>query len=629
MSQRTDFSSIQWDELLRNKGVQFAIGEILAHGLHGFEQDEAKAFSWYHKAATQGHTKAIFKVGNFYAYGKGGITKEDKVATLWYDKAAEQGDAYAQYFMGLYLLNGIYIEKDERTAFTWFQKSAMQGLECAQTYLTYIVQKAANEGNPRAQFKIGKNLLDGRGITKDVKAAHDWLQKSATQGFSDAQALLGTLLLHGTHCEKDEKAAFTWFTKAASQNHTLALNQLAHMYIHGKFVEKNGQAAFECYRQSALLEDPTGQVNLGGLFLTGHGVEQDLNSALTWFNKAPDHVDPDNQYCLGLVLLEQEKDREIGLSWMTRAAKKDLHHAMYVLGINYIKQDEEKAFYWFKRGAEKGCKRSQLWLDKKKGISPHRLQNETKEVSSPERFPEPKEQYGPTCGLNAFVTGVNHSGLLKQPIYSTVKEKETLGIHNDNNDDIALCALQKLFEDSPGPIFSIYTFSKLARIFQLKNCETKIIPKNFTKEEYTQFVCGLLDNYTIISPCNVDKEDQLKSTNYLGLHWVLMVNYFYENNNCYFSVMSRGAYHKWSSEELFANLAQLPKKNPLSELYIKNDTLVLAKENPRLKKDIRYRFFSFPEKTLTFFSSGLFCIPKPTSSLRFNQHNRGTMGSSS
>ena len=41
---------------------------------------------------------------------------------------------------------------------------------------------AAEQGNPYAQYLLGKLYLSGDGVPKDKDAAHDWFQKAQVQG---------------------------------------------------------------------------------------------------------------------------------------------------------------------------------------------------------------------------------------------------------------------------------------------------------------------------------------------------------------------------------------------------------------------------------------------------------------
>lgn len=62
------------------------IGLMYANG-SGTEEDPAKAFSWYEKAALQGHLEAKYMVGSCYEKGFG-VKKDLEKALEWYKKAS-------------------------------------------------------------------------------------------------------------------------------------------------------------------------------------------------------------------------------------------------------------------------------------------------------------------------------------------------------------------------------------------------------------------------------------------------------------------------------------------------------------------------------------------------------------
>ena len=92
-------------------------------------------------------------------------------ALSWYEKATEQGNQYAQYRLGRLYLSGEEVPKDVRRAVE---------------YLT----ASAERGNQYAQYALGKLYLMGKDIPQDEEAAHRWLTASAKQGNQYAQFFL-------------------------------------------------------------------------------------------------------------------------------------------------------------------------------------------------------------------------------------------------------------------------------------------------------------------------------------------------------------------------------------------------------------------------------------------------------
>lgn len=84
------------------------------------------------------------------------------------------------------------------------------------------VLKAAEEGNPAAQFNLGVILLKGEGLPEDHAEAAKWFREAAVQGVASAQYNLGLMLVKGKGVPKDEAEAMQWFSRAAEQGVTAA-----------------------------------------------------------------------------------------------------------------------------------------------------------------------------------------------------------------------------------------------------------------------------------------------------------------------------------------------------------------------------------------------------------------------
>lgn len=75
---------------------------------------------------------------------------------------------------------------------------------------------AAEKGNKKAQYYLGRCYDKGRGVAEDNKAAFEWYQKSANQEFAKAQYRLGKCYLKGKVVAKDEKKAAELFLLAVN-----------------------------------------------------------------------------------------------------------------------------------------------------------------------------------------------------------------------------------------------------------------------------------------------------------------------------------------------------------------------------------------------------------------------------
>jgi TPR repeat protein len=76
--------------------------------------------------------------------------------------------------------------------------------------------KAAQQGNDKAQYQLGRCYKKGEGCTKDANAAFQWFDKSAAQGNADAQLAVGKCYLKGKGVAEDAAKAKDYFVKAVN-----------------------------------------------------------------------------------------------------------------------------------------------------------------------------------------------------------------------------------------------------------------------------------------------------------------------------------------------------------------------------------------------------------------------------
>jgi TPR repeat protein len=77
--------------------------------------------------------------------------------------------------------------------------------------------KAAEAGNVKAQYNLGKSYRDGVGVEKNVAEAVKWYRRAAEQGYDKAQDSLGRRYEKGDGVELDLVQSLYWTTLAAHQ----------------------------------------------------------------------------------------------------------------------------------------------------------------------------------------------------------------------------------------------------------------------------------------------------------------------------------------------------------------------------------------------------------------------------
>ena len=116
-----------------------------------------------------------------------------------------------------------------------------------------VIQQSAEQGDAKAQAKLGAMYLLGKGVEKDDKQAAEWMLKAANQGNVEAQVIIAAMYDRGMGVKNDVKMATQWYEKAAAQGNS------ASMAILGKNDVAKGSVAFsyQAMRLSAAKQIPT------------------------------------------------------------------------------------------------------------------------------------------------------------------------------------------------------------------------------------------------------------------------------------------------------------------------------------------------------------------------------------
>ena len=184
-----------------------------------------------------------------------------------FKKYADQGDPGAQFSLGKMYLLGEGIPQDYAEAARWFRLSA-------------------DQGNSAAQYNLGLMYHDGLDVPQDYLVARRWYRLSADQGDSGAQFYLGYLYSRGLDVPRDYAEAARWYRLSADQGNSDAQYNLGLMYHDGQGVPQDHVEAAKWFRLSAEQCNPFGQINLGHHYNNGRGVDKDLVQAHMWFNLA-------------------------------------------------------------------------------------------------------------------------------------------------------------------------------------------------------------------------------------------------------------------------------------------------------------------------------------------------------
>jgi len=216
-------------------------------------------------------------------------------------------------------------------------------------------EKLLEQGDPQAQAKLGRELLQTRGVLSETRnEGLDLLEKAAHQGDPQLQYELGDIFINGRHgVSVDQSRGRGWWAKALDQNHVKTMEKVASAY-------QNERIGY----QKDLLKSKALVDRLIAAYRDGkYGVDPDPRNLRHWSNElkhlnrlmslsgglyqSPDLLqkkaeagDLQAQFQLGrqMMIGSPAKSRQQGLAWIEQAAEGGHAEAQYRYAIHYDRQ---------------------------------------------------------------------------------------------------------------------------------------------------------------------------------------------------------------------------------------------------------------------------------------------------
>ena len=170
--------------------------------------DRDQAVMLLRAAALQNYVPAETALGTIYQEGILTTADADQ-AIHWYLKAADAGDWIAQFSLGRIYFLGVVTARDTNTAKKWFSKAADTGDSGSAFFLGALNDRDSNSpdyleaakwyrfsaerGNPFAQERLARLLLEGLGVKQNRQEAYMWLLVAAESGNNQAQTKLSSM----------------------------------------------------------------------------------------------------------------------------------------------------------------------------------------------------------------------------------------------------------------------------------------------------------------------------------------------------------------------------------------------------------------------------------------------------
>ena len=117
------------------------------------------------------------------------------------------------------------------------------------------------------------------------------LRNAAENGDAKAQNKLGYLYDTGRALPQHDAEAVRWYRRAAAQNHAMALYNLANHYLSGRGVPQDTEEAIKWYRLAADRDVLPAMNNLGVIYASGRGVRRNEAEAIKWYRRAAERGD--------------------------------------------------------------------------------------------------------------------------------------------------------------------------------------------------------------------------------------------------------------------------------------------------------------------------------------------------
>jgi uncharacterized protein len=182
-------------------------------------------------------------------------------------RAADEGDPFAQFERAISLENGNDGEQDFAQAAVWYAKSSAQGHASAEMNL--LLMHVFGQADVLAPDAVIERLL-----------------ALADAGDLECQNNLGLCYQFGFSAPQDYEKAVHWFARAALGGSATAQFNLGGMYYEGKGVEKDLDLALKCYKRSAEQRHELALLQLGSMYQKGIGVETNLGRARVLYSIA-------------------------------------------------------------------------------------------------------------------------------------------------------------------------------------------------------------------------------------------------------------------------------------------------------------------------------------------------------
>ena len=271
--------------------------EDIAHELANRQRYE-ESFAIRQSVIGYNYNVSISNLGWHYHYGKG-VEKNLEQAVKYYKKAIALGDTWSKDKLKELCIDPdtpFYdpeLSDDMKTILDFFNNEEYAIAD--QNELDEVIDKLskyAKQGNPTAQFTLGKCYLEGIGVEESLQKARVWISKAAENGHPTALSAMAEAYHYGEDIQADDRKAFQYIRKAVDCGADPDdMDLLAAFYTYGWGTPVNVSQGLECRKVAAEFGSANAQLMMGLSYEEGDGVQKDESKAFEYYKLAADQYD--------------------------------------------------------------------------------------------------------------------------------------------------------------------------------------------------------------------------------------------------------------------------------------------------------------------------------------------------
>lgn len=362
--------------------AKYSLGKMYLEG-RGVEQDQEEAFRIFLNC--DGNPFAYLECAKMY--GKGiGVEQNEAESKRWYENAFDQfvsaedkqPDALFEYQIGRMLYAEEGCEQDTGKAIEYLKEAVKQKNIPSILLLSNIyVDERITEGmqemvdrldelsikgdNENAQYTLGKIHTADWEFCDMEKGVREY-EKAAEKGNPFAQYQLGKLYTDKELEIYDLEKGIQYLKLSAEQGNEFAQYRLGVIYTDPEQTAYNLQEGVKYLELSMEQENKSAKYRLGKLYLDPTTEIYDIGKGIDYLEELSEDGNQNAKYLLGKEYLKEESEAyepEKGIRYMQELAEDGNEYAQVKLGFEYIKgehipKDLFMAKQYFQQAAEQG-----------------------------------------------------------------------------------------------------------------------------------------------------------------------------------------------------------------------------------------------------------------------------------